>query len=107
MEGQDPVFTSPRNRVAQLYPHALGSLFLSPTTTRRDTVEVFVLASTLPSQSQSHIATDGQSVCLSWCRAPVGDHDRVTDHTENTVSTIEKPLLDLPRDSYPASLLAR
>jgi hypothetical protein len=21
-------------------------------------------------QSQSHIATDGQSVCLSWCRAP-------------------------------------
>jgi hypothetical protein len=25
------------------------------------------------SQSQSHIATDGQSVCLSWCRA----HDQI------------------------------
>jgi hypothetical protein len=25
------------------------------------------------SQSHSHIATDGQSVCLSWCRAPLFD----------------------------------
>jgi hypothetical protein len=25
------------------------------------------------SQSQSHIATDGQSICLSWCRAPWPD----------------------------------
>jgi hypothetical protein len=30
-----------------------------------------------PSQSQSHIATDGQSVCLSWCRAPSGAHDQI------------------------------
>jgi hypothetical protein len=29
MEGQVPVFTSPRNRVAQLYPQALGSLFFA------------------------------------------------------------------------------
>jgi hypothetical protein len=29
------------------------------------------------SQSQSHIATDGQSVCLSWCRAPAGAHDQI------------------------------
>jgi hypothetical protein len=28
LEGQVPVFISPRNRVAQLYPQALGSLFL-------------------------------------------------------------------------------
>jgi hypothetical protein len=34
LEGQVPVFISPRNRVAQLYPWALGSL-LSPLTTRR------------------------------------------------------------------------
>jgi hypothetical protein len=27
--------------------------------------------------SQSHIATDGQSVCLSWCRAPTGTHDQM------------------------------
>jgi hypothetical protein len=29
------------------------------------------------SQSQSHIATDGQSVCLSWCRAPSRAHDQI------------------------------
>jgi hypothetical protein len=28
LDGQVPVFISPRNRVAQLYPQALGSLFL-------------------------------------------------------------------------------
>jgi hypothetical protein len=40
LEGQVPVFLSSRNRVAQLYPRALGSL-LSPLTTRRATVGVF------------------------------------------------------------------
>jgi hypothetical protein len=29
MEGQVHLFISPRNRVAQLYPHALGSLFVT------------------------------------------------------------------------------
>jgi hypothetical protein len=29
LEGQAPVFTSPRNRVARLYPQALGSLFVA------------------------------------------------------------------------------
>jgi hypothetical protein len=29
LEGQVPVFISPRNRVAQLYPQALGSLFVA------------------------------------------------------------------------------
>jgi hypothetical protein len=29
LEGQDPVFLSPKNRVAQLYPPALGSLFVA------------------------------------------------------------------------------
>jgi hypothetical protein len=29
------------------------------------------------SQSQSHISTDGQSVSLSWCRAPAGAHDQI------------------------------
>jgi hypothetical protein len=32
------------------------------------------------SQSQSHITTDGQSVCLSWCRAPSGAHDQIFVH---------------------------
>jgi hypothetical protein len=29
------------------------------------------------SRSRSHIATDGQSVSKSWCRAPSGDHDQI------------------------------
>jgi hypothetical protein len=29
------------------------------------------------SQSQSHIATDGQSVSQSWCRAPSAAHDQI------------------------------
>jgi hypothetical protein len=29
LEGQVPVFISPRNRVAQLYPHTLGPLFVA------------------------------------------------------------------------------
>jgi hypothetical protein len=29
LEGQVPVFISPRKRMAQLYPQALGSLFVS------------------------------------------------------------------------------
>jgi hypothetical protein len=47
LEGQVPVFISPRNRVNPLYPPALGSLF-----TRRATVEVFDPASTRDSQPQ-------------------------------------------------------
>jgi hypothetical protein len=45
LEGQVPVFMSPRKRVARLYPQALGS-FSSPPTTCGATVEVFNLAST-------------------------------------------------------------
>jgi hypothetical protein len=29
------------------------------------------------SQSQSHIAADGQSISKSWCRAPSGAHDQI------------------------------
>jgi hypothetical protein len=29
------------------------------------------------SQSQSHIAIDGQSISKSWCRAPSGAHDQI------------------------------
>jgi hypothetical protein len=39
LEGQVPVFISYRNRVAQLYPQELGSLFVAPTT-RSATLEV-------------------------------------------------------------------
>jgi hypothetical protein len=60
--------------------------FSSSPTTRRVTVEVFDPAfkrvsqstqSWCRSQSQSHIATDGQSVSKSWCRAPFGAYDQI------------------------------
>jgi hypothetical protein len=35
------------------------------------------LLKTLQSQSQSHIATDGQWVSMPWCRAPSGAHDQI------------------------------
>jgi hypothetical protein len=34
-------------------------------------------ATTYSIQSQSHIATDGQSVSKCWCRAPSGAHGRI------------------------------
>jgi hypothetical protein len=55
-DSQGPVFISPRNRVAHIYPQALDYC------TR---------------QSQSHIATDGQLISKSWCRAPSGAHDQI------------------------------
>jgi hypothetical protein len=51
LEGQVHVFISPRNRMAQLYPQALGSLF--------------------ESKSQSYVTTDCQSASLSWNKAPI------------------------------------
>jgi hypothetical protein len=45
LEGQVPVFMCPRNRVALLYPQALGSLFIV-SMTRRAMVEVFNPTST-------------------------------------------------------------
>jgi hypothetical protein len=40
-------------------------------------IETQLLNSQSQSQSQSDIAADGQSVCLSWCRAPTGAHDQI------------------------------
>jgi hypothetical protein len=45
LEDKIPVFISPRERVAQLYPHKLSSLFVSSYDLRA-TVEVFESAST-------------------------------------------------------------
>jgi hypothetical protein len=52
LEGQVPVFMSPRNRVAQLYPQGLGLLLLS---------------------NQSNVTADGQSASLSRCQEPIWD----------------------------------
>jgi hypothetical protein len=60
-----------RNRVAQLYPRALGSLFVASydsqgyggsIITRLHKVEV-----------KSYITTDSQSASPSWCQAPIWD----------------------------------
>jgi hypothetical protein len=69
LEGQVPVFISPRKRVAQLYPPTLG--YGGGIRTRLHT------SFSLRSRSQSHIATDGQSISKSWCRAPSGAHGQI------------------------------
>jgi hypothetical protein len=74
LEGQVPVSICPRNRVAQLYPQALGSLFVASYDSQGYGGGIRP-ASRYLLQSQSHIATDGQSVCLSWCRAPASPTD--------------------------------
>jgi hypothetical protein len=38
--------------------------------------------------SQSHIATDGQSVSKSWCRAPYGTHDQIFAYYYLTVTVL-------------------
>jgi hypothetical protein len=46
------------------------------------------------SQSQSYITTDGQSVCVSWCRAQSGAHDQIFVHclTVTVLSMGGRPL---------------
>jgi hypothetical protein len=70
LEDQVPVFISPRNRVAQLYLQALGSIFVA-CTTHRATVEVFDPASTRATdwESQSYITAGGSPpISSSWRR---------------------------------------
>jgi hypothetical protein len=39
-------------------------------------------------QSQSHIATDGQAVSKSWCRAPSGAHDQIYVYYYLTITVL-------------------
>jgi hypothetical protein len=55
--------------MAQLYPQALGSLFIA----FYDSQDY---GGGIRTQSQSHIAANGQSISKSWCRAPSGARDR-------------------------------
>jgi hypothetical protein len=59
-------FISPRNRVAQLYPRALGSRFVTSYDSQG-------YGGGVRSQSQSYIMTSSQSASLSWCQAPIWD----------------------------------
>jgi hypothetical protein len=68
LEGQVPVFISPGNRVAQLYPRALSSLYDTPLTTRRATVEVFYPSPNLKGQVPVFISS-GNRVAQLYPRA--------------------------------------
>jgi hypothetical protein len=67
LEGQVAVFISPRKKVAQLYPQALGSLFVASYDSQGYGGRILTRLHTgsNSSRSQSHIATDGQSVSKS------------------------------------------
>jgi hypothetical protein len=77
-EGQVTVFISPRNRVAHLYPRALGFFFVASYNSRGyDGYILICLHAGNWSQSQSHITTLGQSVGTSWCRAHCGTCNQI------------------------------
>jgi hypothetical protein len=80
LEGQVPKFISPRNRVAQLYPRALDSLFVASydsqgygggilTRLHASKQENLILTNLSQSRTQSYITTDGQSASPSCCQA--------------------------------------
>jgi hypothetical protein len=50
---------------------------LLPSHTLSKNLKTEIYKTTSQSKSQSHIATDGQSVSKSWCRAPSGAHDQI------------------------------
>jgi hypothetical protein len=65
-EGQVLILTFLRNWVAQLYPQTLSSPFFASYDSQGYGGG---LTNWSQSQSRSHIATDGQSINKSWCRA--------------------------------------
>jgi hypothetical protein len=70
------------------------------------------LSWTSQSQSQSHIATDGQSVSKSWCRAPSGatPFDCLKRILSSSYIAAERTWIygkHISRGHNPASLLAR
>jgi hypothetical protein len=87
LEGQVRVFISHRNRVAQLYPQALGSLFVASYDSQ-DYGGCIRTHLHTTYQSQIHIATDGQSVSKSWCRALCGAHDQIYVYYYLTVTVL-------------------
>jgi hypothetical protein len=68
LEGQVHVITSPRNRVAHLYPQAFGSFFVASYDSQGYDGSI---RTRLQSQSQIYVTTDGQSASLSWNKAHV------------------------------------
>jgi hypothetical protein len=98
LDDQVPVFISPRNRVTQLYPQAVGSFSVDSYDSQRYRSLALGFRFRLNycwlrqhshswlqsprdpwprfkgwSQSQSYVMTEGQSASLSWCQAPIWD----------------------------------
>jgi hypothetical protein len=73
LEGQVPLFIFPRNRVAWLYPQALGSFFIASYDSqgycRSIRPRLHKGYESFSSQSQSYITTDDHSASLSWNKA--------------------------------------
>jgi hypothetical protein len=82
LEGQVPVFISPRNRVAQLYPRALGSFYVASCDSQGYGRGILTLPQTeepvsrmyIPQEqdgpvqrSQSQVTINGQAISMSWC----------------------------------------
>jgi hypothetical protein len=72
LQGQVLVFMSPRNRVVQLYPRTLGSLFVASYDSQNQLYSYSFVICEVKS-SYSYITTDGQSVSLSWCQTSLSD----------------------------------
>jgi hypothetical protein len=76
--GQVPVFISPRNRVAQLLPRALGSIFVGYYDSQGYGEGILTRLHTGPrTDPKSKSRYDWRSVSMSWCRAPSGPHDQM------------------------------
>jgi hypothetical protein len=81
LEGQVPIFISPRNKVALLYPQGLGPLYFVPVDSQgygggiltlpqpgRPGPRIYITQEQDgPVKSQSHVTTDGQAINMSWC----------------------------------------
>jgi hypothetical protein len=82
LEGQVLVFISSRNRVTQLYPRALGSLFVASCDSQgylrfRYCNPREPNPATTRSRSPSYFTTDGQPVSMSRCQAHSGTCDHI------------------------------
>jgi hypothetical protein len=73
LEGQVPVFIIPRDRVAQLYPQALGSFFVTSYYSQSygESISPRLHPGLLQSQSQSYFTAGGLlPISSSWPQAP-------------------------------------
>jgi hypothetical protein len=75
MESEVPIFISPRNRVAQLYPRTLCSLFVASYDSHGYGGGILTLFHesncALLGSGSGYFATDSQSANLSCCKAPI------------------------------------